>query len=444
MNHDLTCPHCHKVFSVDESEYASLLNQISKQEIEQEVHEKLATAEREKQNEIKLAESKVRAELQQTLADKESELQRAISDKDSEIVKLKSQANQKISELKVQNSEELSKLQSQTAEVIAKLESQIASSKTEQELAVTKAVTAIEKERDELANKLENKETEQKLQLTSLKEQHDAELRSKDEMIAYYKDMKAKMSTKMIGESLEQHCETEFNKLRPTAFQRAYFEKDNTVSKTTGSKGDYIYRETDEHGNEIISIMFEMKNENETTATKHKNEHFFKELDKDRREKNCEYAVLVSLLEADNELYNQGIVDVSFQSGFDKMYVIRPQFFITMITLLRNAAMNSLQYKAELALIKEQNIDITNFEGRIDKWRDSFAINSDRATKNFNKAIKEIEESIKKLENTRDALIQTVKNFETANKKLDDLTIKKLTRGNPTMTAKFAELEKTA
>lgn len=442
MNHDLTCPHCHKVFSVDESEYASLLNQISKQEIEQEVHEKLATAEREKLNEIKLAESKVRAELQQTLADKESELQRAISDKDSEIVKLKSQANQKISELKVQNSEELSKLQSQTAETIAKLESQIASSKTEQELAVTKAVTSIEKERDELANRLKNKETEQKLQLTSLKEQHDAELRSKDEMIAYYKDMKAKMSTKMIGESLEQHCETEFNKLRPTAFQHAYFEKDNAVSKTTGSKGDYIYRETDEQGNEIISIMFEMKNENETTATKHKNEHFFKELDKDRREKNCEYAVLVSLLEADNELYNQGIVDVSFQSGFDKMYVIRPQFFITMITLLRNAAMNSLQYKAELALIKEQNIDITNFEGRIDKWKDSFAINSDRATKNFNKAIKEIEESIKKLENTRDALIQTVKNFETANKKLDDLTIKKLTRGNPTMTAKFAELDK--
>lgn len=409
--HDLTCPHCGTKFKVDESEYASLLNQISKQEIEQEVHEKLATAEREKQNEIKLAESKVRAELQQTLADKESELQRTISDKDSEIVKLKSQ---------------------------------IASSKTEQELAITKAVTAIERERDELQNRLNAKETEQKLLETNLKSQYEIELKNKDEMIAYYKDMKAKMSTKMIGESLEQHCETEFNKLRPTAFQRAYFEKDNAVSKTTGSKGDYIYRETDEHGNEIISIMFEMKNENETTATKHKNEHFFKELDKDRREKKCEYAVLVSLLEADNELYNQGIVDVSFQSGFDKMYVIRPQFFIAMITLLRNAALNSLQYKAELALIKEQNIDITNFEGRIDKWKDSFAINSDRATKNFNKAIKEIEESIKKLENTRDALIQTVKNFETANKKLDDLTIKKLTRGNPTMTAKFAELEKYA
>lgn len=405
---ELICPHCHKAFTVNESEYANLLNQVSKQEINKEVYEKLEIAEREKQNELKLVESKVRAELQQTLADK-----------DSEIIKLKSQTDQKISELK----------------------SQIASSKTEQELAITRAVSTVEKERDELKSKLENKTTEQKLLENSLKEKYDAELRSKDEMIAYYKDMKAKMSTKMIGESLEQHCETEFNKLRPTAFQRAYFEKDNAISKNSGSKGDYIYRETDEYGNEIISIMFEMKNENETTATKHKNEHFFKELDKDRREKKCEYAVLVSLLEADSELYNQGIVDVSFQSGFEKMYVIRPQFFITMITLLRNAALNSLQYKAELALIKEQNIDITNFENRIDDWKEKFATSSGKATKNFQKAIKEIEESIKRLENTRDALIQTVKNFETANKKLDDLTIKKLTRGNPTMTEKFAELK---
>ncbi len=431
MDHDITCPHCHKSFSIDESEYANLLNQISRQEIDQEVQEKLSALERNKANEIKLAEAKVRSELQQALSDKEAEL-----------VKLKSQANQKISELKVQNSAELSRLQAQTAETIAGLKSQIANSKTEQELAVTKAVTSIEKQRDELASKLANKETEQKLQLTSLREQHDAELRNKDEIIAYYKDMKARMSTKMVGESLEQHCETEFNKLRPTAFQHAYFEKDNAVSKTTGSKGDYIYRETDERGNEIISIMFEMKNENETTSTKHKNEHFFKELDKDRHEKNCEYAVLVSMLEADSELYNQGIVDVSFQSGFEKMYVIRPQFFITMITLLRNAALNSLHYKAELAEVREQNIDITNFESRIAEWKDKFATSSDKATKNFNKAIKEIDESIKKLENTRDALIQTVKNFETANKKLDDLSIKKLTRGNPTMTAKFAELEK--
>ena len=424
MNHDIICPHCKKSFSIDESEYANLLNQISKQEIDQAVRERLS-----------------------------AELARAKSEKEAELTKLKAQANQKISELKVQNSAEISKLQSESSETIAKLKSQLDSSKTEQELAITKALSAVEKERDdiknklererdELKNKLENKETEQKLQLASLKERHDAELRSKDEMLAYYKDMKAKMSTKMIGESLEQHCETEFNKLRPTAFQHAYFEKDNAVSKTTGSKGDYIYRENDENGNEIISIMFEMKNEAETTATKHKNEHFFKELDKDRREKNCEYAVLVSLLESDSELYNEGIVDVSFQSGFEKMYVIRPQFFITMITLLRNAAMNSLKYKAELALVREQNVDITNFEERIDKWKDSFAINSDRASKNFNKAIKDIEESIKKLESTRDALIQTVKNFETANKKLDDLTIKKLTRGNPTMTAKFAELEK--
>lgn len=428
MNHDIICPHCHKTFSIDESEYASLLNQVSRQEIDKEIHEKLATAERERAKEIELVEARVRGELQQSLADKETELAR-----------LKSQADQKIAELKAQASEEL-----------AKLQAQVASAATERELAVTRAVSAVEKERDDLANKLENKTTEQKLLETTLREKYDTELRNKDEkytselknkdeIIAYYKDMKARMSTKMIGESLEQHCEIEFNKLRATGFQHAYFEKDNTVSKTTGSKGDYIYRECDEHGNEIISIMFEMKNENETTATKHKNEDFLKELDKDRQEKKCEYAVLVSMLEADSEYYNTGIVDVSHR--FPKMYVIRPQFFIPMITLLRNAALNSLQYKAELATVREQNVDITDFEDRIDKWKDSFAINSDRATKNFNKAIKEIEDSIKKLENTRDALIQTVKNFETANKKLDDLTIKRLTRGNPTMTAKFKELE---
>ncbi len=407
-SHELICPHCKKVFSVDESEYASLLNQISRQEINRELSEKMAIAEREKKQAIELAETKIRNELQTSLADKEQE-----------IVKLKSQANQKISELK----------------------SQVAQSESEKELAVTKAVVAVEKERDALANELKTKSSEQKTLELSLKEKYDAELRNKDEIIAYYKDMKTRMSTKMVGESLEQHCETEFNKLRPTAFRNAYFEKDNIVSKTTGSKGDYIYRENDEAGNEIISIMFEMKNENETTATKHKNEDFLKELDKDRREKKCEYAVLVSMLEADSELYNQGIVDVSFQSGFEKIYVIRPQFFITMITLLRNAALNSIQYKAELAMIRSQNADITDFEERITKWKDSFGINSERASKNFTKAIKEIEASIDKLEKTRDALLQTVKNFETANKKLDDLTIKKLTRGNPTMLAKFAELE---
>lgn len=305
MSHDLTCPHCHKVFSVDESEYASLLNQISKQEIAAEVQEKLAASEREKADAVQLAETKLRAELQDALTAKETE-----------ILKLKAEANRKITELKSKSSSDLADLRSQNVAELAKLQSQLDQSKTEQELAITKAVANVEKQRDELKNQLELKETEQKLLATNLKEKYVAELKTKDEMIAYYKDMKVRMSTKMVGETLEQHCETEFNKLRPTAFQNAYFEKDNAVSKTTGSKGDYIYRENDEAGNEIISIMFEMKNENETTATKHKNEHFFKELDKDRREKKCEYAVLVSMLEADSEYYNEGIVDVSFQSGF--------------------------------------------------------------------------------------------------------------------------------
>lgn len=397
QNSEIICPHCHKTFTVDESEYANLLNQVSKQEISREVHEKLAIAEREKDEAVKLATLKVQTAAERQAAEKENRLTR--------------------------------------------LESELAQAKTAQELAVARAVAEIERERDRLAHALESKDNEKKTLELSLKDKYESALKFKDDEIDRLKDMKMRLSTKMIGETLEQHCETEFNKLRPTAFQNAYFAKDNAVSKTSGSKGDYIYRETDERGNEIISIMFEMKNENETTATKHKNEHFFKELDKDRREKNCEYAVLVSMLEADSELYNDGIVDVSFQSGFEKMYVIRPQFFIPIITLLRNAALNSLQYRAELAQIREQNVDVTDFEDRIAKWKDSFGINSDRATKNFNKAIKEIEVSIDKLEKTRDALIQTVKNFETANKKLDDLTIKKLTRGNPTMTEKFAALK---
>lgn len=430
MSHDLTCPHCHKVFSVDESEYASLLNQVSKQAVAEEVQEKLAATEREKVNAVQLAETKIRAELQDTIADKENEL-----------LKLKAQANQKIAELKSKNTSEIADLRSKNAEEIAKLQSKLEQSKTEQELAITKAVAAVEKQRDELQNKLELKDSEQKLLATTLKEKYDNELKSKDEMIAYYKDMKVRMSTKMVGETLEQHCETEFNKLRPTAFQNAYFEKDNTVSKTTGSKGDYIYRENDEAGNEIISIMFEMKNENETTATKHKNEHFFKELDKDRREKNCEYAVLVSMLEADSEYYNEGIVDVSFQSGFDKMYVIRPQFFITMITLLRNAAMNSLKYKAELATVRNQNIDITNFEAKITAFKDGFARNYDLASRKFKAAIDEIDKTIDHLQKTKENLLRSEDNLRLANNKAEDLTIKRLTRGNPTMAAKFAELE---
>ena len=418
-NHEIVCPHCHKSFTVNESEYANLLNQVSKQEIDKEVHERLTALNRSKEQELQLTESRVRSEMQQQLADK-----------DAELMQLKSQANQKVTELKARSATEL-----------AELKSQLANAKVEQELAVTRAVAGVEKQRDELQNRLTMQATEQKLLETSLKEKYAAELRSKDEMIAYYKDLKAKMSTKMIGESLEQHCEIEFNKLRATGFQRAYFEKDNAVSKTSGSKGDYIYRECDENGNEIISIMFEMKNENETTATKHKNEHFFKELDKDRREKNCEYAVLVSLLEADNELYNDGIVDVSFQSGFEKMYVIRPQFFIPMITLLRNAALNSLQYKAELALVREQNIDITHFEDRITAFKDGFARNYRLASDKFQKAIEEIDKTIEHLQKTKENLLRSEDNLRLANNKAEELTIKRLTRGNPTMTAKFAELQ---
>ncbi len=405
---EIKCPHCGKVFQVDETGFASIIRQVRDHEFDKELSARLHTAE-------ELARSQAENRFKDDLATKETE----------------------ISALKTRATTAISKKDTEIAELKAKIQA----SESDKQLAINQAVTKVEKERDELKNELRIKDTEKQLLETSLKEKYTSELRSKDEIIAYYKDMKAKMSTKMIGESLEQHCETEFNKLRPAAFPRAYFEKDNAVSKTSGSKGDYIYRETDENDNEIISIMFEMKNENETTATKHKNEHFFKELDKDRQEKHCEYAVLVSMLESDSELYNEGIVDVSFQSGFPKMYVIRPQFFIPLITILRNAAMNAMQYKSELALVRAQNIDITDFEERIDKWKGSFAINSDRASKNFNKAIKEIEDSIKKLENTRDALIQTVKNFETANKKLDDLTIKRLTRGNPTMAAKFAELK---
>lgn len=408
---EIKCPHCGKVFQVDETGFASIIRQVRDHEFDKELSARLHTAE-------ELARSQAENRFKDDLATKETE----------------------ISALKTRATTAISKKDTEIAELKAKIQA----SESDKQLAINQAVTKVEKERDELKNELRIKDTEKQLLETSLKEKYTSELRSKDEIIAYYKDMKAKMSTKMIGESLEQHCETEFNKLRPAAFPRAYFEKDNAVSKTSGSKGDYIYRETDENDNEIISIMFEMKNENETTATKHKNEHFFKELDKDRQEKHCEYAVLVSMLESDSELYNEGIVDVSFQSGFPKMYVIRPQFFIPLITILRNAAMNAMQYKSELALVRAQNIDITDFEERIDKWKGSFAINSDRASKNFNKAIKEIEDSIKKLENTRDALIQTVKNFETANKKLDDLTIKRLTRGNPTMAAKFAELKESA
>lgn len=320
---------------------------------------------------------------------------------------------------------------------LAELKAQLQAATTEKQLAVTQALSTVERERDQLANDVKAKQTEMQLLESSLKERHTAELKSKEEMIEYYKDMKVRLSTKMVGETLEQHCEIEFEKLRATAFQNATFSKDNDAS--TGSKGDYIYREYDEHGTEIISIMFEMKNESDETATKKKNDDFLKELDKDRTEKKCEYAVLVSLLETDSELYNTGIVDKSHI--YPKMYVVRPQFFIPIITLLRNAALNSLQYKSELALMRSQNIDIANFEESIEEFKNAFGKNYELAGRRFGEAIDGIDKTIRQLEKTKQALLSSENNLRLANNKAQDLTIKKLTRGNPTMAARFEELK---
>ena len=319
---------------------------------------------------------------------------------------------------------------------IAELRAQLQATATENKLAVTEAVTRVEKERDQLASELKTKDTERQLLESNLRDKYINELKTKDEMIAYYKDMKARLSTKMVGETLEQHCEIEFEKLRATAFQNASFGKDNDAS--SGSKGDYIYRETDENGTEIISIMFEMKNEGDETTTKKRNDDFLKELDKDRREKKCEYAVLVSLLESDSELYNTGIVDKSH--SYDKMYVIRPQFFIPMITLLRNAALNSLKYKSELALVKAQNIDVTNFEDQLNDFRDSFGRSYRLASERFSDAVASIDKSIAQLQKTKENLLKSEDHYRIANNKADDLSVKKLTRGNPTMMAKFTEI----
>ncbi|PIQ77010.1 hypothetical protein COV82_06810 [Candidatus Peregrinibacteria bacterium CG11_big_fil_rev_8_21_14_0_20_46_8] len=418
---EIICPHCKKVFKVDEAGFADILKQVRDQQFEKELHDRLETAEREKASAVEIAEAKLKNTFQAELSKKDKELTELRAEKDRNLA------------------EELGKKEAELAAVKSRLDK----AEVEQKFAVTEATKKIEKERDDLANELKSKETEKQLLEKSLQEKYANELKTrddiikmKDEAIERYKDMKLKLSTKMVGETLEQHCEVEFNRLRATAFQNAYFEKDNDAS--SGNKGDYIYRETDEEGNEIISIMFEMKNEGDETATKKKNDDFLPKLDKDRTEKKCEYAVLVSLLEADNELYNTGIVDVSHK--YQKMYVIRPQFFIPIITLLRNAAMSSLKYKAELALVRNQNIDITNFEDNINKFKEGFAKNYDLASRKFKAAIDEIDKTIDHLQKTKDALLSSENNLRLANNKAEDLTIKKLTRGNPTMTAKFAEL----
>ena len=418
---EIICPHCKKVFKVDEAGFADILKQVRDHQFEEELQKRLTLAENEKINAVKLTEANLKNSFQEELAQKDKE----------------------IIELKAKNERELTEQLSKKESEIAEMKVIIQNAEIDKKLTVSEAIKSIEKERDNLANDVKNKETEKQLLEKQLLEKFSTELktkediiRMKDEEIALRKDMKLKLSTKMIGETLEQHCEIEFNKLRATGFQNAYFEKDNDAK--SGSKGDYIFRETDDAGNEIISIMFEMKNESDETATKKKNEDFLKELDKDRTEKKCEYAVLVSLLESENELYNSGIVDVSHK--YTKMYVVRPQFFIPIITLLRNAAMNSMKYKAELSLIRNQNIDITNFEEKINTFKDGFARNYELASRKFKTAIEEIDKTIDHLQKTKDALLSSENNLRLANNKAEDLTIKKLTHGNPTMKAKFEEI----
>ncbi len=419
---EIICPNCKKTFKVDEAGFADILKQVRDHQFEEELANRLAIAEKEKNSAVKLAEANIKNSSQEEIAKKDKQL----------------------TELKAKSDTELAEKLALKEVEIAEMKSKIQNAEIGKKLEVSEAVKEIEKERDDLANDLKIKKTETELLEKSIKEQFTSELTVKDATIKMrdgeidrLKDFKQKLSTKMVGETLEQHCEIEFNKLRATAFQNSYFEKDN--DSKGGTKGDYIYKETDEAGNEIISIMFEMKNENDETATKKRNEDFFAKLDKDREDKNCEYAVLVSLLESDNELYNTGIVDVSHK--FKKMYVVRPQFFISIITLLRNAAMNSMKYKAELNLMKNQNVDITNFEEKIDVFKKGFAYNYDLASRKFKTAIDEIDKTISHLQKTKDALLSSENNLRLANNKADDLTIKKLTHGNPTMKAKFDKKE---
>lgn len=459
---EIKCPNCGKMFQVDESGYAAILKQVRDEEFEKELAQRENAIKNEKQSALKLANAEseniinsLKEKLKSTESKMALEIEKAVNEKDRELTE-KSQkqlyeSNSKIQQLQSRLETDINKMELRLKDEIAKkeqeisnLKMQIATKNSEQDLAVSKAIAEKNQELNikeqeiiALNSKFNSAENEYKIKENAIKEKFEKELKDKDELIGYYKDFKARQSTKMVGESLERHCENEFNKLRATAFKNAYFEKDNDAR--SGSKGDYIFKEFDENGVEIISIMFEMKNEMETTATKHKNEDFFKELDKDRNEKNCEYAVLVSLLEADDEFYNSGIVDVSYR--YEKMYVIRPQFFIPMITLLRNAALNSLKYKQELIEIRNQNIDITNFENNLMEFKDSFSRNYYYAHDRFIDAIKEIDKSIEHLQKIKENLTKSDNHLRTANNKIEDVTIKKLTKDNPTMQSKFENLK---
>ncbi len=460
--HDIICPHCKKAFKIDEAGYAEILKQVRDKDFEHQLHERLEFAEKDKINAIELATTKVTSELEKAAATKDAEINELKAKLDVSEVKQKLAVTEALNALEkerdvLENELKQAKHENQTHVQLAEerlvnerqktaaikdaeiqeLKAKIDAIELTQKIAMTDAVIAIEKERDTLKNNLTQMQLEKQLVEQSLKEKYETQIKDRENEIERLRDMKARLSTKMVGETLEQHCETEFNRIRAMAFPRAYFEKDN--DSRSGSKGDYIFRDVDDAHIEIVSIMFEMKNESDETATKKKNEDFFKELDKDRNEKNCEYAILVSLLEPDNELYNTGIVDVSHR--YRKMYVVRPQFFIPIITLLRNAAQNSLKYKTELALMKEQNIDITHFERELDAFKTGFARNYELASNKFRKAIEEIDKTIDHLQKTKEALLGSENNLRLANNKAEDLTVKKLTKGNPTMAAKFAELK---
>ncbi len=460
---EIICPNCKKMFTVDESGYAAIVKQVHDAEFDKEITRREKEFKSEKDSAVKLAVAQTEADKDKVIADLKSQIstlksdnEHALAAKDSaaEIAIAKTEAdkdkviadlNAKIQAYDAEKTAEIEKINSKNEialmdkdQKILELKNRLEVEKVAASTEIERALQKKEKEILKLQNDLSLAKTERELQEKSIQEAHEAELKRKDEEIAYYKDFKARQSTKMVGESLEQHCEIEFNKLRATAFQNAYFEKDNDAK--SGSKGDFIYRESSSDGVEFISIMFEMKNEMEETTAKHKNEDFFKELDKDRREKKCEYAVLVTLLESDNELYNSGIVDVSYK--YEKMYVIRPQFFIPLITILRNAALNSLSYKQELATIRNQNVDVTNFENKLIDFQTKFGANYRIASEKFQTAIDEIDKTIDHLQKVKENLIGSERQLRLANDKAQDLSVKKLTKGNPTMEAKFEEVNK--
>ena len=430
---EINCPQCGKVFKIDQSGYAEILKQVRDKEFQYQLEKRLELANKEKFNAVEIAKQKVKMELQELVGSKQSTIQ----DLQAKLGKANVEKTLAVTEAKSIAEKERDSLALKLQQIKETNENKFKLNEASKRIEISNAVSEVVRERDELKSIYEKAELEKKLSEKAIKEKFEIQLKDRDVEIERLRDMKLRLSTKMVGETLEQHCETEFNRFRATAFPRAYFEKDNDAS--SGSKGDYIFRDLDEMETEIVSIMFEMKNEVDATATKKKNEDFLKELHKDRLEKNCEYAVLVSLLEPDSDLYNSGIVDVSHRHS--KMYVVRPQCFLPIITLLRNAAIKSLEYKVELALIKSQNIDITNFENDLNTFKNTFGLNRDRYHKKFEEAIKGIDNAMKDLQKTKEALLGADNNLRLANEKLQEVNVKKLTKNNPTMAKKFEDLK---